>query len=185
MSRSQRCSDVGLLHPFMQERILAVLEDCKKAGLQVKVFETLRTLERQKYLVENKHSWTLKSYHRLGLACDIVFLKNGQWSWRQEHDWDTLAYIAEKNGLTSGWRWTKRDGPHMELRISGYVADSLLKKLEKHGNLDPFYAEVTGLIENDAQLQKFIPKPSTVEYDVEQPSVFITILNILIKLFTK
>ena len=57
----------------------------------VEAFETLRSKERQKRLVENWKSWTMNSYHIKGLAMDLVFIKNWQptWVW----DYKFLHYL--------------------------------------------------------------------------------------------
>lgn len=55
---------------------------CNKLKLRISPFETKRSLTRQKWLMAQGKSWTLKSKHLDGLAVDWVFtLPNGQPSW--------------------------------------------------------------------------------------------------------
>jgi len=148
MSKLKICRDITLLHPFVQKRALEVLESCRKAGLDVEIFETLRTQERQNFLKAKGKSKTLNSYHILGLAVDFVFKKNGKWSWSSEHDWDALANIVESRGFKSGWRWTTfKDGPHSELRFQGVYTKELFQKLRsKNYDYEEFFKQVNFLI---------------------------------------
>ena len=140
--------DLKALHPYCSKQAKKVLADCKKQGLNVALFEALRTLERQKTLKTKGKSKTLNSYHRLGLAVDIVFkTSKGNWTWnRPKEDWDKLAEIAEKHGFSSGWRWKRfKDGPHMEIRFPGVRTSELYSVLNK-SNRQGFYGYVGGLV---------------------------------------
>jgi hypothetical protein len=158
-------SDLDALHPFVKEQALKVLAECKAQGLNVGVFEALRTLERQKYLVSIGNSKTLNSYHRLGLAIDFVFkTSGGNWTWeRSKEDWDKLADIVESCGFSSGWRWKSfKDGPHAQMDFVGVKATTLYAKLDSLDNdLAKFYKHVDEMIKADPKLSKLqkITKP--------------------------
>ena len=142
MKKAKICRDLTKLHPEVQERALNVLQDCGEAGLNVDIFETLRTLERQKWLKSNGYSKTLNSYHMLGLAVDFVFkTEKGNWTWRVSKDkWNQLAEIIENNGFYSLWKHHGWDGPHGELRIKGVRSTTLHKELrEVDYNLQDFW----------------------------------------------
>ena len=133
---SEICREVAKIHPEVVKRTLAILNECKQAGLKVDVFETRRTLERQKWLKSNGKSKTLNSYHRLGLAVDIVFkTPKGNWTWRKaDKNWDQLAVIMEKHGMRSLWKRSGWDGPHCELRFKGVPTATLYRELKACGN---------------------------------------------------
>lgn len=163
-SPMKRCSDLADLHPFVKDQAEKVVFACREAGLEVDVFETLRTLERQKWLKSNGKSTTLSSYHRLGLAVDFVFkTAKGNWTWdRPKEDWDKLADIVEAYGFSSGWRWKSfKDGPHAQMQFAGIRSTSLYKKLDElGGDITPeFNAYIDRLIKADPKLAALLPKP--------------------------
>lgn len=133
MSNIRIQSKLDKLHPYCRSQAKKVLKDCKKEGLNVDVFETYRTFERQKWLKSNGKSKTLKSYHRLGLAVDFVFkTKSGNWTWRVSEDkWDRLAEILESNGFASLWKRSGWDGPHGEIRFKGVQTRTLYKEFKE------------------------------------------------------
>ncbi len=109
------------LHPTLRKRIEPALRDARKAGLNVAVYETLRTTERQSLL---KKRGTTKlggkeGLHTRGLAVDVVFRdKSGKWTWKApKRDWQKLGAIGKKHGLTWGGDWKKfPDEPHFQLK---------------------------------------------------------------------
>jgi len=89
------------------------------------VFEGLRTLERQKYLIKNKKSKTLHSLHLQGLAVDIVvYIPKVGFTWddrKYSNEWEILLKVAEQvieeNQLQidSGYRLWGWDKAHFQL----------------------------------------------------------------------
>ena len=90
------------------------------------ITEGLRTLQRQKALVQAGASRTLNSRHLTGHAVDIAALMDGQVRW----DWplypriaDAVKAAARKQGVALVWGgdWPRlRDGPHFELDRRAY-----------------------------------------------------------------
>ena len=89
MADTSRHNDLQLLHEPFRTRITELLERMKLRGFDPILFETLRTLERQKWLYEigrtrekdrKPVTWTMKSKHFSGQACDIVS-KSRLWDW--------------------------------------------------------------------------------------------------------
>lgn len=85
------------------------------------VLEGLRTPERQKQLVNDGFSQTLKSKHLTGHAVDLGALVNGAISWDKQH-YHTIAKAMKKSAeeLKINIRWggdfkSFFDGPHFEL----------------------------------------------------------------------
>lgn len=85
------------------------------------ISEGLRTLERQKQLLSEKKTQTLKSYHLQGKAIDVVAYVDGTISW----EWSLYEKIskafkqaASELGvkITWGGDWKSfKDGPHFQL----------------------------------------------------------------------
>lgn len=109
------------LKPEFREKIDALISDIEKEGLNIFVFETTRTKERQALLVKKGFSKTMKSKHIEGLACDFVAKKNGKWSWEISdrevlRTYQRFGELARKHGLTWGGDWKNFvDMPHVEM----------------------------------------------------------------------
>ena len=145
MSKTKVCRDLNKLHPYCKQQALLVVKEAKAEGLNVDIFETVRTLERQKWLKANGKSKTLNSYHRLGLAVDFVFkTKKGNWTWRvADAKWKKLAEIIEKHGFYSLGKRKGWDYPHGQINLRGLPATKLIKELSKRDNdLKAFWASV-------------------------------------------
>lgn len=94
-------------------------------GLEERVFETLRTEERQAFLYGFGRSYddgrgkvtnartALKSWHGFGLAIDVVEKDATPWS-APVTFWTQIGDAATECGLTWGGRWTKPDLPHVQ-----------------------------------------------------------------------
>lgn len=111
---------IGDLHPIMRAPVTALLSNLSMSGHRFALFEGYRTPERQEALyaqgrtkpgavVTHARSW--ESAHNFGLAVDLVWFENGQWSWDAKHPWDKLGDFAERYGLVQPIRW---DRPHIE-----------------------------------------------------------------------
>ena len=119
-----RQSDIKLLLPEMQVKVNALLSAAKLAGLNIQVFETLRTRERQAFLFGKGRTpqqckdaglklydqWsqpndkivtsTMNSQHLVAKAADLVFIDNkGNPTW--VGDWQKVIALAKQCGLTS------------------------------------------------------------------------------------
>lgn len=118
-------SRLTVLAPKMQVAVLAIIKEMADAGHNAKVFETLRTPERQAFLygfgrvyddgrgIVTKVQDSRKGWHHYGLAVDIVQNDNSPWDAPQAF-WQTLGKCAEKHGLTWGGRWKFLDLPHSQ-----------------------------------------------------------------------
>lgn len=85
------------------------------------VTEGMRTIERQKMLVESGASLTMNSQHLVGRAVDLVALIDGEvrWDWPLYHK---LAQVMKASAnycmvsIVCGADWANfPDGPHFEL----------------------------------------------------------------------
>lgn len=106
----------------VDERLVKVVERAiELTEVDFTVLEGLRTPERQKQLVAEGFSQTLKSKHLTGHAVDLGALVNGVVSWDKEH-YHTIAKAMKKSAeeLKINIRWggdfkSFFDGPHFEL----------------------------------------------------------------------
>ncbi len=85
------------------------------------VTEGMRTEERQRQLVKDGKSWTMKSRHLIGEAVDVMAYVDGKGSWEAEH-YHTIAramkQAAKELGVVITWGgdWsTVFDGPHFQI----------------------------------------------------------------------
>lgn len=92
------------------------------------ITEGLRSMARQRDLLREGKSQTLRSRHLTGHAVDVVAMPLGAVSW----EWDYYAQIASavrRAGLEcgvdvewgGGWK-TLKDGPHFQLPFKNYPA---------------------------------------------------------------
>lgn len=85
------------------------------------ITEGIRTLERQKELVAQGKSKTLKSYHLRGKAVDIAIWIDGEVTWNFKYYKevaDHIKEVARKLGyvITWGGDWKSlKDGPHFQI----------------------------------------------------------------------
>ncbi|AHG18934.1 peptidase M15 [Chania multitudinisentens RB-25] len=92
------------------------------------ISEGLRSMARQRDLLHEGKSQTLKSRHLTGHAVDVVAMPAGVVSW----EWDYYAQIAvavrraaQECGINVEWggEWkTLKDGPHFQLPFKDYPA---------------------------------------------------------------
>ena len=95
-----------------------------KSPLDFSISEGLRTVERQKELVAQKKSQTMKSRHIVGEAADICVLIDGKANWDFENYRkvaDVFKECAKELGvkITWGGDWTSfKDGPHFQIELN-------------------------------------------------------------------
>ena len=115
-------SEMEALHPKLKEltlrgrfrfKVAAILRDMAALSFEARIFEGLRSFERQRELVARGVSRTMSSNHladREGFsrAVDIVQRDDDPWSTSNAGDrefWLTLARMASLHGLESGASW--------------------------------------------------------------------------------
>lgn len=120
-----RESRLELLAPRFRAAVEAVVADMQARGHAVRVFETLRTEERQAYLYGfgrdyddgrgpvTRAASALQGWHAYGLAADLVQADQTPWIAPQAF-WQDLGTIAEQHGCTWGGRWKVVDLPHIQ-----------------------------------------------------------------------
>ncbi len=124
MSFNMPCRDIAALKPKAQEACRLFLEECKKAGLNVIVTQTLRTAEYQNSLYQQGRTkpgvivtgcdgYRSKSNHQDGMAWDICNNKKGD-----EYNKAVLnkaGDIGKRLGIEWGGGWAIGDTPHFQI----------------------------------------------------------------------
>ena len=113
--------DLNKLDPKFKFYALQIWELVNYHRLPFRVFETVRSIDRQKVLVKRGYSKTLKSKHIEGKAADFVVFIDGKWTWESKYlyYYNALGGIVEEklgDFVTWGGSWSWYDGPHYELK---------------------------------------------------------------------
>lgn len=139
MSNTDQIRDIDQMNELVKVQLLLALDDIKQQGVTPLVVETLRTLERQKWLFGQgrtkaeckangvpesyaregaKVTSTLNSIHILGCAVDLIPQRGGKAIWDSD-DKDSKKIIAtmQQYGFESGANWqTFKDSPHYQVK---------------------------------------------------------------------
>ena len=117
-------SSLSKLKGVNQQLVDVVKLAITKSPLDFKITEGLRTIERQRELLAQKKTQTLKSRHIIGQAVDICVIINGKANWDFENYRkvaDVFYACAEELGvkITWGGSWsTFKDGPHFQIELT-------------------------------------------------------------------
>ncbi len=113
------------IHPDLRRVLDRALQE---TPLDFRVIEGLRTIERQRQLVANGASQTLRSRHLTGHAVDLAPLVGGviRWDWPLFHRLaPAIKLAAQAEGVPIEWGggWASfPDGPHWQLPWKDYPA---------------------------------------------------------------
>ena len=99
------CKDMNLLEPGTRKAVLALVDDAKRSGHDVRVLETYRSQTRQSALFM-KHATQLRvvGCHGYGVAVDFGVFINGRYA-EDNKPYVFLRVLARKYGLISGQDW--------------------------------------------------------------------------------
>ena len=127
-------TDVNALHPYLRDKVNALIRLCKARGIELAVVETFRTPAKQhEYKSMGKkftRSGAGKSKHQYGLAVDVVPIINGKAEWHNLALWRRIGYTGERLGLRWGGRWRRIFDPgHFEW-TNGLSSADLAKGLQ-------------------------------------------------------
>jgi peptidoglycan L-alanyl-D-glutamate endopeptidase CwlK len=113
------------VHPDLVKVVKRAIEI---TPVDFQVLEGLRSLARQKQLLAQGATTTLRSRHLTGHAVDIAPLINGKVSWSWPHYYplaEAIKKAAAEVGVSIEWGgdWkTFKDGPHWQLPTAKYPA---------------------------------------------------------------
>jgi len=120
-------TNLDKLAPNTRKAAYAWYEYCIRNGIDVLIYETIRTLETQKLYLANGKSQTLRSYHLVGQALDFVpVLATGATDYEGYGTASAKKAIAEAKRLGFSWGGNFKGGwdkPHLEYRYKGYGTD--------------------------------------------------------------
>ena len=116
----RRVARIELLEPRTRAAVEDILRDSEALGIELMVFETYRSRERQQALfIQGASSLREVGLHHYGLACDLVRNVAGEPSWKG--DWRFLGDLARHHSLVWGGDWGRRgvapqfyDGVHVQ-----------------------------------------------------------------------
>ncbi len=125
----QMITDLKALHPFFRDKIIQLIDNCRKKGIEVSVVESFRTKAKQAEYFGMGREYTRsaggRSKHQYGLACDVVPIVNGTAQWDDKMLWRKIGLEGEKLGLRWGGRWRSiYDPAHFEW-TGGYTTAQL------------------------------------------------------------
>jgi hypothetical protein len=103
-SSVSRVADSSLLEPMTRRLVEGLIASAQQMGIEVMIYETYRSQNRQQALFENGASkLRTVGVHHYGLACDIVRVVSGEPSWKG--DFSFLGQLARSSGLIWGGDW--------------------------------------------------------------------------------
>lgn len=136
--------NLAKLGPNTRKAALAWYAYCCQIGCNILIYETIRTLGKQKENVAKGSSQTMRSYHLVGQALDFVPIRDVDGD-GGEDDTDYNGYgrpeiqqaIAEAKrlGFTWGGDWGSTTGngwdkPHLEYPYKGYGTDREMEEVD-------------------------------------------------------
>jgi peptidoglycan L-alanyl-D-glutamate endopeptidase CwlK len=111
------------LKPSVKKKVLFLLSNAQKAGIDLRIVESHRDCERQNKLYAQgrtrpgnvvTNAKCGQSSHNYHLAVDVVEYKDGK-PWWQSSNWEKIGRIGESVGLEWGGRWKSfQDKPHFQ-----------------------------------------------------------------------
>lgn len=126
-NETRNLNNIHKLAPHTQMAALDWYNAVKKAGIEVLVYETTRTLQQQKDNVQSGASQTMKSYHLVGQALDFVLVDQNNkalWNGYTSANGKKVIDLALKFGFEWGGNWPKfKDQPHLQFTYKGYGKD--------------------------------------------------------------
>ena len=111
------------VHPDLVE---VITESIKRVPIDFGISEGMRTVERQKTLLDSGASTTMNSRHLTGHAIDFFAVVGGEvrWDWPLYHQIaDVIIEVAKELdvAIDAGAKWTRfPDGPHVQLAWKEY-----------------------------------------------------------------
>ena len=159
----EMCRDLNELNPKVKELAEALLKLCEKEGLNIKIGETYRSIERQDYLyaqgrtrpgniVTNARGSSMSSYHQWRLAFDVY--QNIKGAEYDSHILAKVGKLGQSLGLEWGGSWSSfSDTPHFQ-----YTFDLSIKDLNS-GKRVPQYTssqEITTTVDVDKEYEKAV-----------------------------
>jgi len=123
-------NNIDKLAPNTKVAAYKFYQYCLDHGVDILIYETIRTIEKQKENIANGVSWTMKSYHLVGQAFDFVPIVNGKDVWERsaylQSPYKEAIDFAKSIGFEWGGEWKEQDNPHLQFTYKGYNTDKTL-----------------------------------------------------------
>ncbi|EDN9007994.1 DUF5776 domain-containing protein [Listeria monocytogenes] len=107
-----------------------LLDWSESNGIEVLIYETIRTKEQQSANVASGASQTMRSYHLVGQALDFVMAKGKTVDWGAYRSDKGKKFVAKAKSLGFEWGgdWSGFvDNPHLQFNFKGYGTDTFGK----------------------------------------------------------
>ncbi|HAC5626886.1 M15 family metallopeptidase [Listeria monocytogenes] len=127
---SRSLANVNKLADNTKAAARKLLDWAENNGIEVLIYETIRTKEQQSANVASGASQTTRSYHLVGQALDFVMAKGNTVNWGGYRSANAKKFIAKAKalGFTWGGDWDGFvDNPHLQFEYKGYGTDTFGK----------------------------------------------------------
>ncbi|HDI3541853.1 TPA: M15 family metallopeptidase [Listeria monocytogenes] len=127
---SRSLANVNKLADNSKAAARKLLDWSESNGIEVLIYETIRTKEQQAANVASGASQTMRSYHLVGQALDFVMAKGKTVDWGAYRSDKGKKFVAKAKslGLEWGGDWSGFvDNPHLQFNYKGYGTDTFGK----------------------------------------------------------
>ncbi|EFQ6839197.1 M15 family metallopeptidase [Listeria monocytogenes] len=127
---SRSLANVNKLADNTKAAARKLLDWSESNGIEVLIYETIRTKEQQAANVASGASQTMRSYHLVGQALDFVMSKGKTVDWGAYRSDKGKKFVAKAKSLGFEWGgdWSGFvDNPHLQFNFKGYGTDTFGK----------------------------------------------------------
>ncbi|EAC6059437.1 M15 family peptidase [Listeria monocytogenes] len=127
---SRSLANVNKLADNTKAAARKLLDWSESNGIEVLIYETIRTKEQQAANVASGASQTMRSYHLVGQALDFVMAKAKTVDWGAYRSDKGKKFVAKAKSLGFEWggNWSGFvDNPHLQFNYKGYGTDTFGK----------------------------------------------------------
>ncbi|EAC3384210.1 M15 family peptidase [Listeria monocytogenes] len=127
---SRSLANVNKLADNTKAAARKLLDWSESNGIEVLIYETIRTKEQQAANVANGASQTMRSYHLVGQALDFAMTKGKTVDWGAYRSDKGKKFVAKAKSLGFEWGgdWSGFvDNPHLQFNYKGYGTDTFGK----------------------------------------------------------
>ncbi|EAD3054485.1 M15 family metallopeptidase [Listeria monocytogenes] len=127
---SRSLANVNKLADNTKAAARKLLDWSENNGIEVLIYETIRTKEQQAANVASGASQTMRSYHLVGQALDFAMTKGKTVDWGAYRSDKGKKFVAKAKSLGFEWGgdWSGFvDNPHLQFNYKGYGTDTFGK----------------------------------------------------------
>ncbi|HAC4029470.1 TPA_asm: M15 family peptidase [Listeria monocytogenes] len=127
---SRSLANVNKLADNTKAAARKLLDWSENNGIEVLIYETIRTKEQQAANVNSGASQTMRSYHLVGQALDFAMTKGKTVDWGAYRSDKGKKFVAKGKSLGFEWGgdWSGFvDNPHLQFNYKGYGTDTFGK----------------------------------------------------------